>query len=156
MKLTEQYSFPDHILAEILAYDAALRVRWDPQERCIRVERRITRSADVSPGLFSRARDRQSAVERWAPIYLLNPGQEHEILPRLHADDLWRRGGAQQVMTEMEWQEAQRRAAWKQRLHEDHAAMARDAYKHINRVFTVPEGAGHKRFLGTGRGERLD
>lgn len=156
MKLSEQYTFPDHVLAEILAYDPALRVQWDPHERCIRVERRITRSADVSPGLFSRARDRQSAAERWALIYLLSPGQEHEILPRLHADDLWRRGGANQVMTEVEWRDAQRRAAWKQRLHEDHASMARDAFKHVNTVRTVPEGAGHRRHLGTGRGERLD
>ena len=157
MRLTESYVFPDHILADILAYDSALRVAWDHAERCIRVERKLARTSDVSPRSFAKgSKDRQSAVERYALLYRLNPGQEHLIVPRLHADDLWRRGGGRLVATEHELAEEAQRERWKRRVSDHNKSIARETYRHLNTVYTVSEGAGHKRFLGTGRGERLD
>src|SRR3972149_1153191 len=98
MRLNETYQFSPAVLRALHHYDSALRVRWGRQERCVRVERRVRRGRDVNPATCrAHFDDYEAARDGYACVYKLHPGQEHALLARLVADDLWRRGGAGRV-----------------------------------------------------------
>jgi len=156
MRLNETYQFSPAVLRALHHYDSALRVRWGRQERCVRVERRVRRGRDVNPATCrAHFDDYEAARDGYACVYKLHPGQEHALLARLVADDLWRRGGAGRVADDMDRATLDREARARLRLGDFTEAWARELWREINTVKTAPEGAGRRPWRGNGRGQSL-
>lgn len=157
MRLNEAYTFPDHIVRALVAYDPLLRIRWGRQEQCVRLERKVRRGRDVDPKhCQSNVDDYEAARDGYACVYKAHPHQGHQLLAAVNAGDIRRQGGARRVAERLEAEEAAAQARARSRRVTVQDAVASDLFRHINTVRTTPEGAGWRTYRGTGRGERLD
>lgn len=152
MRLNECYSVPDHVVAGLRQYDPLLRLKWGRAEGTVRLERKVTRP--LSGEVFTLASevpleaydDFESCDEGYSLITKFPPYESNwpKILYTLALTDLQRIGGARAVsdMLEADEQYKKERRTWNRR--DDFREMAVDLYKHMNRIKTVPEGAGYK------------
>jgi hypothetical protein len=158
MILGEGYSIPDHIVEAIQAYDPELRIRWGEEKKLVRLERKVTRGAPMDPRWFKHWDDFNGCRDGYILVMEFAPTVENynKVVYTLKMNDLWAFGSPNQYADELDQQYIDRETRRRQATKELMDDMFRDLWRHLNTVYTVPEGAGYKRYLGTGRGERLE
>jgi len=157
MHLNESYSIPNSIVKDMASYDPDLRLRYCRKSGMVRLERKVTRGAPLDPAWFKQFDDYESARDGFLKIFDFLPTQENfdKILFTLYHMDMWRTGGPLALINRLESIEAEKKENERIRRHDMFTELFKDLWRHINTVYTVPEGAGYRRYLGTGRGESL-
>ena len=158
MHLGESYSVPNHVVQAIRQYDPLVRLRWGRAKRRVRLERKIDRARPADPAYFSQDPDGYDmAREGYTLISSFEPDETayRLIVQRLWEADIRRRGGWRKVADEMDEADIAARRKADTAVSDENHARAVDLWNHMNTVKVAPEGAGHRPYLGNGRGAAL-
>jgi hypothetical protein len=134
MRLGECYSVPDHVVAQVRAFDPALRIKWGRAEKTVRVERKISRMKAIDPGVPVKFDDFEMAKDGYCLVYRFLPLDENwdKLLYTLRVMDIWKQGGssaiADLVEADEEREKAEKRRSWKSDVHQ----MAAEMFRHLN------------------------
>ena len=141
------YNPPPDIERDLKAFDPALRLRWSDAQGGWRLERKVAQGAIwpasvvESPAQFE---GRIAANDGYILVEFISP--EHlsgQLIPVLARSDIWTNGGAQAVADAMDELDISHRQMMKAMMSDQFAAMARERFRYMNRVRTVPEKFAH-------------
>ena len=135
---------PPRLFSERLkAFDPMLRVRWSDGQNRWRLERKVTRgimwppSAVGGPG---QQEDRQSAAEGYTLVATVKQGElTDRVFVALAKADLWRMGGAEKVCEALDRGDQELEMVNRARRGEYIEAAARERFRYMNSIRTVPE-----------------
>lgn len=157
MRLNETYSVPDHIVQDMTRYDPYLRLRWGRAQGRVRLERKIDREKPMDPRNFRFDPDGYDMARQG--YTLVGTFEPQEFAYQMLVRELWKkdlqRRGWRVVADETEAEENRAREKEELDRKDEFMAIGREAWRHMNTVKTVPEGAGHRAYLGNGQGSVL-
>ena len=141
------YDPPLGLMRALHAFDPALRVRWSDAQGCWRLERKATRGTVWPPSIHDTPaayEDRIAAGEGYILVDTINKNDlDDRLLPILKRNDIWSRGGADTIAKEFDRLDAEHLATMKRMVSEKWADMARERYRYMNAVRTLPEHKAH-------------
>jgi hypothetical protein len=128
-------------------FDRDLRVRWSEPQGRWRLERRVSHGVVWPPSAIETAasmEDRRAAADGYVLVALLEPCELTErLIPVLRRADIWARGGANAVADEMDRMDVEQKRLMRQVVLDNAEAAARERFRYMNAVRTVPERAAH-------------
>jgi len=138
---------PSRIVELLRNFDSALRVRWSDAQCQWRLERKVSHGKVWPPSSIESAgsfEDRKAAADGYILVACLEKSQlTDRLLPVLRASDIWAHGGAQEVADQMDKMDVEQKYLMRQTMLDNCEAAARERFRYMNAVRTLPERFTH-------------
>ena len=136
------HSAPRSFVRLLKEFDPQLRIRFSDSENRYRIERRVERPRP--PQYVRNPEDRKAAIEGYECVLRCKANQlDGRVFYTLWHDDIWRIGGADKYMDQLAREDADREMKRRERFLDLVEGKAREAYRYMNSVRTLPESKAH-------------
>jgi hypothetical protein len=143
------YTAPKQFVTRLKAFDSKLRIRWSDVENRYRIERKVARASASNVASARTIEDRIAARDGYVLVLHCKQNQlDARVLFTLWHDDLWRVGGADAWMNQLQREDEEREAIKRERFLSDIDGKAREAYRYANTIRTLPENKRHTAPVG--------
>ena len=140
-------SLPSYMKSLLHNFDRDLRLRWSDAQNRWRLERKVSRGVMWPPSELetpSAMEDRRSASEGYILVSLIEHNAlSDRLIPVLRQSDIWSNGGAEAVADAMDRMDTSQKYLMRQMVLDYAEAKARERFRYMNTVRTVPEKQAH-------------
>ena len=141
------YSPPRDFVEKLRHFDSALRIRWSDGQNRWRLERKISHGTVWPPSIWespNQQEDRKAAADGYVAVGVLKQGElTDRVFAHLASQDIWRQGGAKAVADRMDENDILAERMARLRRSDTLEGLARERWRYMNTVRTVPESARH-------------